>query len=350
MRLPADELSPVSERARMREVEPRVARARLITLALFAVVVLVASAEQRSWFLPVTGGALVLAGAAFAVIRRRLPRSPHPERWVAAAFAVSQVAIAATVALTGGPASPFLVWLVVPSVALAARHGWRGTAVGAGFALLTLVGATFVAHPDASSADPTAPLAAAAALVAVVAFATAIARTELEHRTASALDPLTGLLSRRTLHERFAEIAEQARASRQSVCLLLVDLDGFKALNDVRGHQAGDDALRAAAGAMRSQLRSFELAYRLGGDELLVVLPGASASDGARLAERLRAALARALPDGTTASVGVAHARGEAVALDALYEAADVAMYAAKRDGGDRIAVAGDDRPAVLAA
>jgi diguanylate cyclase (GGDEF)-like protein len=101
---------------------------------------------------------------------------------------------------------------------------------------------------------------------------------------------------------------------------------------------------------MRKALRSFELFYRLGGEEFVVLLPGMDAEGGIEVGERLRAAVERSRPAGVevTLSVGVAARTGKALHYDELYRRADRALYAAKAAGRNRVAVAGDPAPTVL--
>ena len=118
------------------------------------------------------------------------------------------------------------------------------------------------------------------------------------------------------------------------VALILVDVDHFKDVNDEHGHERGDAVLKEAAYVMRRSLRSFELVYRLGGDEFLIVLPGANLGNARELAERVREALELARPGGLviTASVGVTSARGT-VSFEDLYREVDDALYRAKHAG-----------------
>jgi diguanylate cyclase (GGDEF)-like protein len=152
------------------------------------------------------------------------------------------------------------------------------------------------------------------------------------------MDPLTQLLNRKALIARALELEEQARLTGEPVGVLVGDLDHFKAVNDRHGHQTGDAVLRDCAYRMRKELRAYDLAYRLGGEEFLVLLPGAGLDETAELAERLRVAIAdepvAGLP--VTMSFGVAATcPGEAFAFDALYSRADAAMYHAKAGGRD---------------
>jgi diguanylate cyclase (GGDEF)-like protein len=168
--------------------------------------------------------------------------------------------------------------------------------------------------------------------------------SDVRHRVDSTLDYLTGLLNRRSLVPRMAEISEQAALTGHPVSFVAGDLDHFKRVNDELGHTAGDDVLRQVAAAMRRQLRTFELLYRVGGEEFLLVLPGADESTAAAIAETLRAAVAAERPAGRllTCSFGVATSRGRDATLAALRAGADAALYAAKRAGRNRIEVFGD--------
>lgn len=123
---------------------------------------------------------------------------------------------------------------------------------------------------------------------------------------------------------------------------MLCDVDNFKEVNDQHGHDRGDAVLRDVAYTLRKQLRSFELIYRLGGEEFLVVLPGMNHVGGLEIAQRLRAAVEQAQPTGipVTISLGLSDRCGEQVDYDVLFKAADEALYDAKRAGRNRVAVA----------
>jgi diguanylate cyclase (GGDEF)-like protein len=191
--------------------------------------------------------------------------------------------------------------------------------------------------------DHNATIVATLALLGnIAAISAALQGAELQHRGEAVLDPLTGLLNRKALRVRFDEIAAQARLQNAPVCVIECDLDSFKAVNDAYGHERGDAVLRDVTYEMRKVLRSFELMYRLGGEEFLVVLPGVDAAEGADVAERLRKSVEAALPGGLniTVSAGVAAARGADVDYDDLFGAADAALYRAKGAGRNRVMTA----------
>ncbi len=149
-------------------------------------------------------------------------------------------------------------------------------------------------------------------------------------------DGLTGLLNRTSLEER-AEL-ELARGRRHGtpVSLIVVDLDGFKAFNDTRGHPAGDELLRAVADGLRRETRQVDALSRPGGDEFAVLLPGASLRDAELVAHRLCLIGSTLAKPRATLSVGVAESTGDDD-FDALWHSADAAMYEAKRAGGDLV-------------
>ncbi len=156
-------------------------------------------------------------------------------------------------------------------------------------------------------------------------------------------DALTGLPGRSDWEERAGALLRDRAADAPDACLLLIDIDGFKQVNDRLGHATGDDVLRALAGPIRDALRAGDHAGRLGGDEFVVLLPGASAQDAHGVAERLRRAVAALRLPGQpelriTASIGIAPLVDASTSLRTWIGAADRALYRAKDAGRDRIA------------
>jgi diguanylate cyclase (GGDEF)-like protein len=211
---------------------------------------------------------------------------------------------------------------------------------------LTVDAAGLIAHPALSIVSVTLT-------ASVASIALAIQGAEMQHRHESVLDPLTGLLNRKSLLPRFEELQQQADQQHAAICMIAADLDNFKRVNDTYGHEVGDAVLQEAAYEMRKCLRTFELFYRIGGEEFLAVIPGADLGQGRELAERMRDAVEKAKPSGTeiTVSLGVGVAVGDQLEFEHLFSAADQALYEAKHAGRNRIAsieVLKDANPEVL--
>jgi diguanylate cyclase (GGDEF)-like protein/PAS domain S-box-containing protein len=175
-----------------------------------------------------------------------------------------------------------------------------------------------------------------------------LARQELEQIALH--DTLTGLANRRKFQDRYElERLRQARLGLP-LTLILVDVDHFKQVNDVWGHIVGDICLKAVANLLASHLRPIDLVARFGGEEFLVLLADANAKEGAMVAEKLRRALeGKSIDTGLeaqpslqiTASFGVTTLLpSENIALEAVIERADGAVYAAKRGGRNRVRIA----------
>jgi diguanylate cyclase (GGDEF)-like protein/putative nucleotidyltransferase with HDIG domain len=156
-------------------------------------------------------------------------------------------------------------------------------------------------------------------------------------------DGLTGLLNHREFRRRLEVEFVRAEGRHRPVSLVLLDLDGFKSVNDSLGHQHGDEVLKAAAQIVRSTARAHDLVARYGGDELAVIALDAGSEGASSLAERLVEAVHGAeiktgLHRHLTLSIGVATHPDDAVSVEELIMAADQAMYLAKREGKDRFA------------
>ena len=166
-------------------------------------------------------------------------------------------------------------------------------------------------------------------------------------RRISLTDPLTGLPNRRHSDRRLLDELARVDRYQHPLTLMLLDLDGLKAVNDVSGHEAGDNAIRAVARTLQRTCRATDLAARIGGDEFVVLAPNITELEARTLAERIRKALtteaswvATALPP-LTLSIGVADTRSvQELRPDRLYSAADQALYEAKQGGKNRVALA----------
>ncbi|MFQ5595053.1 MAG: diguanylate cyclase [Anaerolineae bacterium] len=158
-------------------------------------------------------------------------------------------------------------------------------------------------------------------------------------------DNLTGLLNRRALYEHIEAEMKRAEREAEPMSLVLLDVDHFKAVNDQHGHHVGDQTLRLVADTIAHNKRPYDWAGRWGGEEFLLVLPGATLAEASDIAERVRAAVAAAalpLPDGrrlhVQVSLGVTSmAPTEPQPLDTLLQQADEALYCAKRQGRNQV-------------
>jgi diguanylate cyclase (GGDEF)-like protein len=145
-------------------------------------------------------------------------------------------------------------------------------------------------------------------------------------------DPLTGLLNHREFHETLERELERGRRGGERFSVALIDLDGFKNVNDESGHSEGDRLLTEVANALTGSSRAGDVAFRVGGDEFALLLPASGAADAALVAERIRQAIA-ALDDRMGASLGVASWPEDGDAKEALLSAADLRLYEMKRSG-----------------
>ena len=174
---------------------------------------------------------------------------------------------------------------------------------------------------------------------------------QLVHR--SLHDPLTGLPNRLLFRDRLRHALERGHREHTPTCVLVLDLDGFKAVNDRFGHPTGDAVLVAVAARLSSVLRASDTAARLGGDEFAVVCENTERADAEHLAGRLREALPGTLTLGTTTvrvglSIGIGSVDGGSdpeEAQEAVVREADTAMYADKARRGDRAGRPGVSRP-----
>lgn len=323
------------DRERLLDMEPRIDRTRRVMFASLAVG-LFSSIPWFGWFtlLP-----LAWIAISYPLLRPLVARSARPEYPIMAAVLNAQVTVGIAIAFTGGPNSPALPFLLLAIVTVSARFSSRGVFAGIVLTTLVMIGSTVAVDPTGYVNDPTLVTACFVSLIGLGAGSYTLMHSEMRQRTRAVLDPLTGLLNRRALMDRFAELAEQAALTGESVALIACDLDHFKEVNDEHGHERGDAVLKDVAYVIRRSLRSFELVYRMGGEEFLIVLPGADVAVASALAETVRAAVAGANPGGlqVTISLGVAAAQGPDVVFETLCRESDEALYRAKGDGRNRV-------------
>jgi diguanylate cyclase (GGDEF)-like protein len=209
----------------------------------------------------------------------------------------------------------------------------RGVAIGSA-AAVAAAALPILASDAARGPSPDLAILIPAASVAILL----IVRDRVERernalRTTALTDPLTGLANRRSLLGRIDyEIARHTR-SRSTFALVMLDLDGFKQLNDRFGHPTGDDLLRDVAAALRRAVRDQDTVARIGGDEFCVLAPETDGPGTDRLIARITTAVARVTAgvDALAASAGAASFPEDGTRLEAILHAADERLLAAKR-------------------
>lgn len=171
-------------------------------------------------------------------------------------------------------------------------------------------------------------------------------RQELAHaRETAKTDALTGLLNRRAFDQKLNEYIENHKQSNAELCLLILDIDHFKRINDTFGHQTGDNVLRYTANLMKQYITGYQCAARYGGEEMAIIMPNTSLNKALEIAENIRASLAqhplklkgsKKSIGKITISIGVSSFKAND-SLESLVERADQAMYRAKVNGRNQI-------------
>jgi len=185
--------------------------------------------------------------------------------------------------------------------------------------------------------------------IAFILLAMAKERTELRHRTAAMVDPLTGIANRRAFLQDAALLAKRHSGNPRPTAVLLIDLDHFKSINDRFGHALGDRVLEIFTDAARQSIRSSDLIGRLGGEEFAAVLYDTSRDKAVAAAERIRESFAQisqevdGRPVCASVSIGIVHCQEAVLDVPELLAQADQALYLAKERGRNRVEVASLD-------
>jgi diguanylate cyclase (GGDEF)-like protein len=323
------------DRERLLDMDARLRRPRTVAMAFLAVALLACGPWVGWWTIVVLLGLFV----GWTALDALKARSDKPEWFIAGGWLVSVGAIAAGILLSGAANSPAKSWLLVPALSLPARFRNNGIYAGVGICLLVLAAVTIGAEPGEVAAHPQLFVFPAGLIAASVAMSMALRNAEIQHRGEAVIDQLTGMLNRKALESRTVELELQSRVSRQPVGLIVCDIDNFKQINDRYGHSVGDAVLKDVAYRLRKELRAYDLAYRLGGEEFVVLVPGADLDQALELAERLRVVTESAASEGVdvTASFGVAASGLDGLDFAAVFEQADEALYRAKAGGRNRV-------------
>lgn len=312
-------------------------RLRPIRLRAFlaAAVALLVAGPWTGWW---TLFPLLLAVAVFRITDYWTERASHPEYWMFGAWAAIEAIIAMSVALTGDSAVFMLALLAIPVVTLSARFSTRGIWAGTAIAVSCVAAVAFGTDARGVIADPPLLIAPLAVVAACAMLSTALMHSDVEHRTKAVLDPLTNLLNRGSLDARATEIERQSTLTREPVGVVYLDLDKFKKVNDSYGHAAGDAVLIDVAYRLRKGLRAYDLIYRFGGDEFLILVPGADLTHACRVGRDARSIVEQASirpGHAVTASCGVsASVEGIPFNFESVFACADRALYDAKKGDG----------------
>ena len=258
------------DRERMLDMEERVRPVRRRAIAIMALA-LAAAGPWIGW-LPVL--LIIPLSAIFAAADRLIATARRPENLMFATWVGAEVTLAAALAVAGDAGASALSLLAVPILTLTSRFSMRGVLAGVAVALALTLTAAFGFQSQAVLAAPVILIAPVAVILCVAVLSAPLMRSDIEHRYDALVDPLTGMLNRKALEVRVHELTLQSQITREPIGLIVADLDHFKTINDTGGHHAGDRALKAVSGLIRAQLRAFDLAYRLGGEEFLILVPG----------------------------------------------------------------------------
>ncbi|HAA41106.1 MAG TPA: GGDEF domain-containing protein [Pseudomonas sp.] len=211
---------------------------------------------------------------------------------------------------------------------------FQPTSMQVGIGIAVLVFSTFVASATRKLSD---------ALEKAFRLTRQMERAHNISTRAAQTDELTGLMNRRAFFEHAQLLYAQCRHNQQPLCVLMMDMDHFKQINDTYGHQAGDQVLRQIGGVISASFRKADVYGRLGGEEFAVLLPNTSLDTARTIAEDLIkaiAGLAAELVKGLSASLGVAFTHAVDEDLHGLMNSADKALYRAKALGRNQVAVA----------
>ena len=319
---------------------------RWLTWSFILAVVLIVSVSQL-WrpVEPQIFATLILAGVFVLVIQEMMPSESLRTARVIIEGSAAILFLTMLVALTGHSDSPFffLYLILVGGAALIAAPAV--TIVLTIETVLAYVVAAFSIPVDGGN-FPEAMARVGINLTALVLLASSglvVARVQRRTREAairlSTVDSLTGLFSRGFLFNAVDREIKRSRRFHRGFCLLMMDLDGLKSINDRHGHFVGDHALRAVAQVILENLRAVDTAARYGGDEFVALLPETDPNGAYVLAEKIRQVTCELGMEAngerivTSVSIGVVSSPGDGQTADELVIAADEAMYESKRMG-----------------
>lgn len=295
-------------------------------------------------------GAGVIALVVLLAVLARYFREANRLAWTISPL-LAVAAIVVVDLLTSDSSVSAQIFLVFPTLYGASQLRVPGSVVMTGASLVGELVVVSAQLPPRAAVVDAGYVAAALVTTAVLLTVSAERQARLVARLEkmAAVDPLTGLVTRRVL-DKAATSALSGATSNEGTSLILMDVDNFKTINDEYGHPAGDEVLVELADLIVRSTRSADVVCRLGGDEIAVLLPACSRDSAQRRAEDLLSdvrAHAFTIADvgddlSVSVSLGLAHAPSDAVDLRSLYAAADAALYQAKRSGRGRLTIAAE--------
>jgi diguanylate cyclase (GGDEF)-like protein len=353
----AHPLPTIERELRGAESTLRVAWWLTITIVLLGVGLSGSFADDQSPIF-LLGAAAV---AAVVVLHEILGQSVRSRLLHFAEVIAAVALIGGLLALTGFASSPFAMLFALVAVAAALAYGPRAGLTAAGLATASFAVVLF-ADPQLQTYGPEDVLRLSIGLGATwvlafvaIAYAGHQRRAVAQALTLSRTDPLTTLFNRSQLFVTLEQEVSRTRRSDRGFCVLMIDVDGLKLINDTAGHLRGDDALRALGTVIRSSIRTVDSAYRFGGDEFVVLLPETDIVGAFVVAEKIRAgaeevgAVLGATEPLTSVSIGLVSHPEDGLNAEELMTAADRAMYQAKKLGKNQISGNPRPRPALLA-
>jgi diguanylate cyclase (GGDEF)-like protein len=336
-----DTPSPADDGARRQRTIRIVTWAFHMAVAVYAAAsgVWVATLPAIVILVAITGEANVVVQDILPVTRLRAASGPL-QAVVAIAFG------SGLIVLTGGLESPFALTfpLIVGAGALLARP--RAAVLLTLTASAAYLAAGLVGSPEPATRSLVQLLVNMTGLFLLAYIGASVGREHRQARDAAILlsttDSLTGLFNRSFFFTALDRELARGDRSGRAFCLVMLDLDDLKSINDRGGHHAGDQVLRNVADVIRSRIRKIDVAARYGGDEFVVLLPETDPTGGWVFAEKIRLTIAEqgmpGLDGGPTISIGVVSYPADGRTADALVGSADRAMYASKRGGKNRVA------------
>lgn len=324
-----------AERARTVDFARRLRTTRKPALTMLVPAATIASFAYGLQILPF----VVALVAGFLVLGRTMRASRRPEYQLIAVLLWVQACLIGMIAVADAYALDALGLLVLPTMAAGTLFPFRWMVPFTAWSAIQMVAVAFAIDAQGVLDVPPILFIPLGVMGCVALPAAMIRQLDVESRDTAMVDALTGALNRYALEARVAELTAQAHVLPLRVGVVMADLDRFKLVNDEFGHDAGDAVLQEVVQRMRAVLGPLTPVYRVGGEEFAVLMAGADEQEALCVAERVRAAIAADPVMGrpVTMSFGVAAATLDHHQVAEIIEAADHALYRAKRGGRDRV-------------